>query len=296
MMNALIIEDEELAARNLTNILKEIGNINTIAILESIADTVEWFEVNELPDLVFMDIHLADGSAFEIFKMIRIDCPIIFTTAYDEYALQAFKVNSIDYLLKPITLADVKKALDKQKIVSGNHTESADLSRLLAMIKPTAEYKTHFLVSQKGDKLVPLKTSEIAYISIETSIVKAIDYKGKAFVMENTLDELAAMLNPKEFFRANRQFIIARNAIKDIDLWFNGRLSVNLIISTPEKILISKVTDSEYSRIGSLSLLFLQLISPDLTGKFTIHFFSLTLFLSQWVALSTLLSLQILKL
>ena len=99
-MNALIIEDEELAARNLTNILKEIGNINTIAILESIADTVEWFEVNELPDLVFMDIHLADGSAFEIFKMIRIDCPIIFTTAYDEYALQAFKVNSIDYLLK----------------------------------------------------------------------------------------------------------------------------------------------------------------------------------------------------
>jgi two-component system LytT family response regulator len=241
MMNALIIEDEELAARNLTNILKEIGNINTIAILESIADTVEWFEVNDLPDLVFMDIHLADGSAFEIFKMIRIDCPIIFTTAYDEYALQAFKVNSIDYLLKPITLADVKKTLDKQKIVSGNHTESADLSKLLAMIRPTAEYKTHFLVSQKGDKLVPLKTSEIAYVSIETSVVRAIDYKGKTFVMENTLDELAGMLDPKEFFRANRQFIIARNAIKDIDLWFNGRLSVNLIISTPEKVLISKV-------------------------------------------------------
>jgi len=241
MINALIIEDEELAARNLTNILKEIGNINTIAILESIADTVEWFEVNDLPDLVFMDIHLADGSAFEIFKMIRIDCPIIFTTAYDEYALQAFKVNSIAYLLKPITLADVKKALDKREIVSGSNSQSADLSKILAMIKPSAEYKTHFLVSQKGDKLVPLKTSEIAYISIETSIVRAIDYKGQTFVMENTLDELSAMLNPKEFFRANRQFIIGRNAIKDIDLWFNGRLSVNLIVSTPEKILISKV-------------------------------------------------------
>jgi two-component system LytT family response regulator len=241
MMNALIIEDEELAARNLTNILKEIGTINAITILESIADTVEWFEVNDLPDLVFMDIHLADGSAFEIFKMIRIDCPIIFTTAYDEYALQAFKVNSIDYLLKPIMLADVKKALDKLKAVSGNNSQSTDLSKLLAMIKPPAEYKTHFLVSQKGDKLVPLKTSEIAYISIETGIVRAIDYKGKAFVMENTLDELATMLNPKEFFRANRQFIIARNAIKDIDLWFNSRLSVNLIVSTPEKILISKV-------------------------------------------------------
>jgi two-component system LytT family response regulator len=241
MMNALIIEDEELAARNLTNILKEIGTINAITILESIADTVEWFEVNDLPDLVFMDIHLADGSAFEIFKMIRIDCPIIFTTAYDEYALQAFKVNSIDYLLKPIMLADVKKALDKLKAVSGNNSQSTDLSKLLAMIKPPAEYKTHFLVSQKGDKLVPLKTSEIAYISIETGIVRAIDYKGKAFVMENTLDELATMLNPKEFFRANRQFIIGRNAIKDIDLWFNGRMSINLIVSTPEKILISKV-------------------------------------------------------
>ena len=239
-MNALIIEDEELSARNLTNILKEIGNIKTIAILESIADTVEWFEVNDLPDLVFMDIHLADGSAFEIFKMIRIDCPIIFTTAYDEYALQAFKVNSIDYLLKPITLADLKKALDKREIVSGNNPKS-DLNKLLAMMKPSVEYKTHFLVSQKADKLIPLKTGKIAFIYIETGIVKAIDYKEKSFVMENTLDELAAMLDPKQFFRANRQFIISRNAIKDIDLWFNSRLSVNLIVQVSEKILISKV-------------------------------------------------------
>ena len=245
-MNALIIEDEELAARNLTNILKEIGNIKTIAILESIADTVEWFEVNDLPDLVFMDIHLADGSAFEIFKMIRIDCPIIFTTAYDEYALQAFKVNSIDYLLKPIALADLKKALDKREIVSGNNPKSTDLSKLLSMIKPSVEYKTHFLVSQKADKLIPLKTGEIAFIYIETGIVKAIDYKGKSFVIENTLDELAAMLDPKQFFRANRQFIISRNAIKDIDLWFNSRLSVNLIVQIPEKILISKVRISVF--------------------------------------------------
>ena len=117
----------------------------------------------------------------------------------------------------------------------------------MALIKPTAEYKTHFLVSQKGDKLVPLKTSEIAYILIETSIVKAIDYKGKTFVLENTLDELSAMLNPKEFFRANRQFIIARNAIKDIDLWFNSRLSINLRHSRmTEKILVSKARVAEF--------------------------------------------------
>lgn len=245
-MNALIIEDEELAARNLTNILKEIGNIKTMAILESIADTVEWFEVNNLPDLVFMDIHLADGSAFDIFKMIRIDCPIIFTTAYDEYALQAFKVNSIDYLLKPITLADVKKALDKRKIVSGNYAESPDLSKLLAMMKPSVEYKTHFLVSQKGDKLVPLRTSDIAYISIDLNIVKAVTFEGKVFVMQHTLDELWAVLNPKDFYRANRQFIIARNAIKDIDLWFNNRLSINLKPSAPEKVLVSKARISDF--------------------------------------------------
>jgi len=245
-MNALIIEDEELAARNLTNILKEIGNISAIAILESIAETVEWFEVNDLPDLVFMDIHLADGSAFEIFKLIRIDCPIIFTTAYDEYALQAFKVNSIDYLLKPIMLADVKNALDKLKAVSGSNSQSTDLSKLLAMIKPTAEYKTHFLVSQKGDKLVPLKTSDIAYISIDLNIVKAVTFEGKAFVMQYSMDELSAVLNPKDFYRANRQFIIARNAIKDIDLWFNSRLSINLKPSAPEKILVSKARISHF--------------------------------------------------
>jgi two-component system LytT family response regulator len=239
-MNALIIEDEELAARNLTNILRELGSVIPVAVLESIADTVEWFEVNHSPDLVFMDIHLADGSAFEIFKRIQINCPVIFTTAYDEYALQAFKVNSIDYLLKPIAVQDVKKALDKLNTFAGNKTESTDLSKLLAMIKPQADYKSHFLVSQKGDKLVPLKASYIAYLFIESGIVKAIDFNGKAFVMENTLDELANMINPRDFFRANRQFIIARNAVKDVDLWFNNRLSVNLTVPSPEKILVSK--------------------------------------------------------
>jgi len=244
-MNILIIEDEELAVRNLESIFREIGNITPLAVLESIADTVEWFTMNEDPDLVFLDIHLADGSAFEIFKLIDINCPVIFTTAYDEYALQAFKVNSIDYLLKPVDVAAVKKALGKLKnITKGN--VSNEMKRLLSNLRPVTEYKTHFLVSQKGDKLVPLIANDIAYIYIELNIVKAVTFEVKTFIMQYTMDELSGMLNPKDFYKANRQFVIARKAIKDIDLWFNNRLSINLKPAAPEKILVSKARITDF--------------------------------------------------
>lgn len=245
-MNIVIIEDEELAVRNLENIFKEIGNITVIAVLESIADTVEWFGVNEDFDLVFMDIHLADGSAFEIFKLVDIKCPVIFTTAYDEYALQAFKVNSIDYLLKPVDVAAVKKALDKLKNMTKGNVSSEELKRILTLIKPNTDYKTHFLVSQKGDKLVPLIANDIAYIYIDLNIVKAVTFEEKVYVLQYTLDELSAMFNPKDFYKANRQFIISRRAIKDIDLWFNNRLSINLKPAAPEKVLVSKARITDF--------------------------------------------------
>ena len=245
-MKVLIIEDEELAVRNLESIFKEIGDVTTVAVLESIADTVEWFGLNEDPDLVFLDIHLADGSAFEIFKLIDIDCPVIFTTAYDEYALQAFKVNSIDYLLKPVDVAVVKKALGKLKNITKGNVTSDELKNILSILKPNTEYKTHFLVNHKGDKLVPLIANDIAYIYIELNIVKAVTFEEKTFVMQYTMDELSAMLNPKDFYKANRQFIIARKAIKDIDLWFNNRLSINLKPAAPEKVLVSKARISDF--------------------------------------------------
>ena len=245
-MKVLIIEDEELAVRNLESIFKEIGDVTTVAVLESIADTVEWFGMNEDPELVFLDIHLADGSAFEIFKLIDINCPVIFTTAYDEYALQAFKVNSIDYLLKPVDFAAVKKALNKLKSITKGNVSSDDMKRILSVLKPGTEYKTHFLVSQKGDKLVPLIANDIAYIYIELNIVKAVTFEEKTFVMQYTMDELSSMLNPKDYYKANRQFIIARKAIKDIDLWFNNRLSINLKPSAPEKVLVSKARISDF--------------------------------------------------
>jgi two-component system LytT family response regulator len=245
-MNAVIVEDETLAARNLMAVLDEIGTMKVVATLDSIVETVEWFNSNPTPDLLFLDIHLADGSAFEIFDRIQIQCPVIFTTAYDEYALKAFKVNSIDYLLKPIDTNAVQQALKKLQGLSGASRFQTDMQNLIATFRKTATYKSHFLIPAKGDKLVPVQANEIACIFIEASLVKAKTFDEKSFRFEHTLDELEHMLDPGMFFRANRQYIVSRTAIKDIDLWFNSRLSVNLKVPVTDKILISKARIPEF--------------------------------------------------
>ena len=245
-MNAVIIEDEALASRHLQQILAEIGDISVITVLESVSETVDWFQNNTQPDIVFLDIHLADGLSFEIFNHIKISCPIIFTTAYDEYALKAFKVNSVDYLLKPIDVADVKNALHKLKLLSNKDTLQTALNSLIGSFKTTSKYKTHFLIPAKGDKLIPVQTSDLACFYIDAGTVKAFTFDGKTYRFDYNLEDLAEMLNPEDYFRANRQFIISRKAIHDIDLWFNNRLSINLVITAPEKILISKARISEF--------------------------------------------------
>ena len=245
-MNIVIVEDEEMAVRNLTAILNEIGNFNVIATLDSIRESKQWFEKNANPDIVFMDIHLADGSAFEIFNLVKINCPVIFTTAYDEYALKAFKVNSIGYLLKPIDIVDVRMVLEKLKNLTRNNFGEEEIKKIVSLIKKESNYKSHLLVPFKNDKLIPLSISDIAYFYIDNSCVKAVTFDEKKFQIDNNLDELYDMLNPLIFFRANRQFIVSRNSIKDIDLWFNNRLSVNLRILIPEQILISKARVSEF--------------------------------------------------
>lgn len=245
-MKAIIIEDETLAVSHLQRLLNEIGGIQIIAVLDSITSTVEWFETNTPPDLVFIDIHLADGSAFKIFEYVDISSPIIFTTAYDEYAIKAFKVNSIDYLLKPITIQTLEKALDKLKRLAGTAVVPTEIHQFIANLNRERGYKTHFLIPVKGSKLIPLLACDIAYIHIEDGLVKAKSADGKSYVFEFTLDELAGMLNPSDFFRANRQFIISRNSIKEVDYYFNNRLSINLKVPVPEVILISKVRVSEF--------------------------------------------------
>ena len=245
-MRALIIEDEILAAKHLQHVLNEVGGIDVITVLDSISETIEWFRSNQQPELLFLDIHLADGSAFEIFNNVSVTCPIIFTTAYDEYALKAFKVNSVDYLLKPIEAVDVKNAIKKLNGLSSSNTGQSDIKNLIESFRKASAYKTHFLIPLKGDKLFPLQTSQIACFYIDASLVKARTFDDKTYTFEYTLDELAGKLNPSEFFRANRQFIISRSSVKDIDFWFNSRLSVNLKVLTPEKILISKARVPEF--------------------------------------------------
>jgi len=247
-MKTLIIEDEVLAVKHLQTVLKEIKEIEVIGILESISESLEWFKSNLQPELIFMDIHLADGSAFEIFRHVDITCPVIFTTAYDEYALKAFKVNSIDYLLKPIELEVVQNALKKLKDLSSATHKHSDFQYFIDSFKKKSSYKSHFLIPAKGDKLIPVQAAELAFIYIDASLVKAIMFDEKPLRFEFTLDELEALLDPNDFFRANRQYIISRKAIKDIDLWFNSRLSVNLKVHVPDKILISKARISEFKK------------------------------------------------
>jgi len=247
-MKALVIEDEILASKHLLQVLDEVGDISVIAVLESITESIEWFRKNPQPDIVFMDIHLADGSAFEIFKNTEITCPVIFTTAYDEYALKAFKVNSIDYLLKPIEGAEVQNALKKLRGLSGSESMKSALNNLIDSYGRSSKYKKHFLIPSKGDKLIPVQTSDLACFCIDAGIIKALSADGRTYRFDYTLDELAELLDPELFFRANRQFIISRTAIKDIDIWFNSRLSVNLKIAVPEKILISKARINEFKK------------------------------------------------
>ena len=247
MIRALIVEDEILAADNLVKILRDIGNLDIIGILDSVNETVEWFQQNNAPEILFLDIHLADGSAFEIFDKIEVNCPVIFTTAYDEYALKAFKVNSIDYLLKPLEKNAVLKALEKhRKLTISSSSVGNDLHNLFSWFRKQSSYKSNFLIPAKGDKLIPLNADDVLFFHIDLGNVRAVTSEGRSYNMDNTLDELSEMLNPALFFRANRQYIISRKAIKDIDLWFNNRLSVNLKVAVPEKILISKVRIPEF--------------------------------------------------
>lgn len=247
-MKALIIEDEKAAVRNLIASLSEIApDMEILETLDSITESIDWFCSHPMPELVFMDIHLADGSAFEIFEHIEITCPVIFTTAYDEYALRAFKVNSIDYLLKPIGKNDIRKALDKLNLLRiESATQMPDYSNLIHLLKKEEKYRTHFLIPVKGDKLLPLPVDSILFFYINEGNVKAVTVDGKEYQFTQTLDELGENLDPSTFFRVNRQYIISRMAVKDIDLWFNSRLSVNLKVPVPEKILVSKARVTEF--------------------------------------------------
>lgn len=246
-MKAVIIEDEKIAADLLKNLICQLDeNIEVVAMLQTVEDSVEWFDNNLHPDILFVDIHLADGSSFSIFEKTDVKCPIVFTTAYDEYALKAFEVNSIDYLLKPINKDDLQRALNKYRSLKGTDIDYKEfVSRFLADKEKVNNYKEYFLVPER-DKLIPLAAKDIAYVYIDLKLIKAVSYSGKVYYLNQNLDEMMNQLNPKMFFRANRQYIIAHDAIKDISIWFGNKISLNLIVPTEEKIIVSKARVSEF--------------------------------------------------
>lgn len=243
-MKTLIIEDEKAALRNLKAAMDEVDvDFEIVGETDSVVGTLEWFAAHPMPELVFMDIHLADGAAFGIFEHVNITCPIIFTTAYDEYALQAFRVNSIAYLLKPIGSTDLQQAINKLKLLgktTGYQPNDNGLQAIMRTLQREESYKSHFLVPVKGDRFIPVSVENIMYFYIDNGVVKAVTQNAESFTFQQTLDELAEMLNPHKFFRANRQYIIARKAVTSASLWFGGRLSLQLTPPAAEKVLISK--------------------------------------------------------
>ena len=248
-MKAVIIEDEKIAADLLKNLICQLDeDIEIVTILQTVEDSIEWLSNNQHPDILFVDIHLADGSSFSIFEKAEVKCPIVFTTAYDEYALKAFEVNSIDYLLKPINKDDLQRALNKYKNLKGEERDldyKKFVSRFLVETEKVNNYKEYFLVPER-DKLVPLAAKDIAYVYIDLKLIKAVTFSGKIHYLNQNLDEMMNQLNPKMFFRANRQYIVAHDAIKDVSIWFGNKISLNLMIPTEEKIIVSKARVSEF--------------------------------------------------
>lgn len=239
-MKTLIIEDETAAAINLEALLRKVEpSLQIEAVLESVGESVEWLSSHPMPDLIFMDIHLADGESFRIFDRVEIDCPIIFTTAYDQYALEAFKVNSIDYLLKPITQNDLQRALDKLHRLSVTERRSIS-ERVTSLAAEASKASQNVFLIQVRDRIRPLKFEEAAYFYTSDERVTVHTLSGEVLAMDKTLETLSATLPENDFFRANRQFIVSRGAIRDISVWFGSRLALNLILDTPERIIISK--------------------------------------------------------
>lgn len=225
-MKVIIIEDEKLSADHLTVLLqKSDTSIDVINYFDAIAASVMAFKKGLNADLIFMDIHLADGNSFEIFNQIKLEIPVIFTTAYDNYAIQAFKQNSVDYLLKPVALPELQFAIDKFK--KQQQTVNKDLISTItnAYKQINKEYKTRFLV-KLGQTIDSIPIEEIHHFETKESLSFLVTNKGNNYLIDYTLDQLETMLQPKKFFRINRKIILHIQSIEKVSTYFNSRLSI----------------------------------------------------------------------
>lgn len=245
-MNVLIIEDEELAVQNLELKLRQIdNNINIVGKTGSIKESISWLR-NNSADLIFLDIQLSDGLSFSIFEEIQVNTPIIFTTAYDQYAIKAFDLNSISYLLKPIRKKDLEESIKKYK--SLKNAFNLDIETLISNYhgeKPN--YKKRFLI-KIGDKLNKLEVNNIAYLYAMEKSVFAVTFENKTLPMDYSLDLIEDMLNPELFFRVNRKYIVNTNSIKNMIAWSRSRVKLDLHPSSPDEVVVSVERASDFKK------------------------------------------------
>jgi two-component system response regulator LytT len=242
-MRVIIIEDEAKTAKELKSMLQNLDDeISVEAILPSVSSAITWLRENPVPELIFSDIQLGDGLSFEVFREVKTDSPVIFCTAFDEYAIRAFESNSIDYLLKPIEEDVLKRSLEKylrfKEHLVGNTQYASNLNNVL--VQMDVAYKQNILVHYR-EKIIPVRVTDIQFIYASDGVVYLYDSHEKNYPVQYTIEQLEAMLNPQQFFRANRQFIINRDAIQNIEHYFNRKLFVATKTVSPEKIIVSKI-------------------------------------------------------
>lgn len=236
----LILEDEKLNSERIKRLILKIRpNAEIVGVLASVKTTVSWLSENQSPDLIMMDVQLADGMSFEIFNLAEVNCPIIFTTAYDEYAVKAFKYNSIDYLLKPIEKDELEAAIVKfENSLQTSSNPQPKIEELLAYMQPK-EYRNRFLIPYR-DGYRKINVEDIAYFYSNMNVNYATLFNGEEVVVSQTLETLEQELDPKNFFRANRQYIIHVNSIENVHNFFNGKLKLKIKCSKDEDILVSR--------------------------------------------------------
>jgi DNA-binding LytR/AlgR family response regulator len=249
-VKVLIVENEAPAWKRLKKMLESLNKqIEVLDILESVEATVSWLKHQQTPDIIFMDIQLADGLSFEIFEKVEINAPVVFTTAFHEYTLQAFKVNSIDYLLKPIKEEELAQSIHKYhslKDYLSVGSNKLDIENLLKSLQhQSKEYKSRFLV-KFGERLLSIPVIDIAYFQADSKIVLLITRDNKKYAIDYSLDELELQLDPSQFYRLNRQFISGIHSIKNIFNYFNGKLKIQLQPETTEEVLVSREKSSHF--------------------------------------------------
>jgi DNA-binding LytR/AlgR family response regulator len=254
-MNVVIIEDEQLTAQRLVSLVKKYdASIHVLTEIPSVAEAISWFNTNPITsvDLIFMDIHLEDGDSFQIVSKLNLTTPIIFTTAFDGYMIKAFKVNSIDYLLKPINYEELAAALDKFKLLRSNNetgTKPVDINALMKQLSQQSnpQFKERFMITI-GTRIRSIKTESIAYFYLEEKTVLLVTSDGTTLPIDYSLDKLMQIIDPKQFFRISRQFIVSLNSIQLVHTISAGKLKLDLIPKTKQEVAVSGDRVSEFKQ------------------------------------------------